>query len=56
MALTPRSVDEYHVFLASPGNTEQEREAVHQFFEAYNRHTARSWGERYVRAAKGRVR
>ncbi len=48
MALTPRSVDEYHVFLASPGDMEKEREAVRQFFDAYNRHTARSWGVRFV--------
>lgn len=45
--MKPRNVAEYHVFLASPGDMEQERQAVRKFFETYNRSTARQWGARF---------
>jgi hypothetical protein len=48
MALKPRSVAEYHVFLASPGDMNQERQEVRQFFDEYNRHTASARGIRFV--------
>ena len=48
MTLKPRSVDEYHVFLASPGDMNQERQIIREFFEEYNRVTARLWGARFV--------
>ena len=48
MALKPRSVAEYHVFLASPGDMNQERQEVRQFFEEYNRHTASPRDVRFV--------
>jgi hypothetical protein len=38
--LKPSSLEVYHVFLASPGDVSDEREAVRRFFEEYNRHTA----------------
>ena len=38
--MQPRKVDEYHVFLASPGDMDAERREVRRFFEEYNRHTA----------------
>jgi len=40
MSLKPRSVQQYHVFLASPGDVGVERQAVRRFFDEYNRHTA----------------
>ena len=40
MPLKPRLIDEYHVFLASPGDMNVERQAVRRFFDEYNRHTA----------------
>jgi hypothetical protein len=48
MALKPRSVAEYHVFLASPGDMNQERQEVRQFFDEYNRHTVSARGIRFV--------
>jgi hypothetical protein len=48
MALKPRSVAEYHVFLASPGDMNQERQEVRWFFDEYNRHTASARGLRFV--------
>jgi hypothetical protein len=44
MAMSPVSVRQYHVFLASPGDVNDERQIVRQFFERYNRHTAQAWG------------
>ena len=37
---TPRNQQVYHVFLASPGDMEDERQIVRQFFERYNRNIA----------------
>ncbi len=42
-ALQPRELKEYHVFVASPGDMDAERQTVHEFFAAYNRHTAARW-------------
>jgi hypothetical protein len=39
--LRPNKVYEYHVFLASPGDLEAERQAVREFFQEYNETTAR---------------
>jgi len=46
-SLTPVPLAEYHVFLASPGDVNDERKAVREFFEEYNRTTARIWGVRF---------
>jgi energy-coupling factor transporter ATP-binding protein EcfA2 len=35
-----RKIDEYHIFLASPGDMDAERREVRRFFEEYNRYTA----------------
>lgn len=45
--LTPRSLKQYHVFLASPGDVSVERKYVRQFFERYNQHTAHLWNVRF---------
>jgi tetratricopeptide (TPR) repeat protein len=37
---TPASLMTYHVFLASPGDVDEERRAVRTFFEVYNRNFA----------------
>ena len=47
MALSPRSVRTYHIFLASPGDVAAEREQVRKFFDDYNRHTAHLWNARF---------
>ena len=47
-SLRPQSIAEYHVFLASPGDMDPERQEVRRFFEQYNRTTARQWGVRFV--------
>jgi hypothetical protein len=47
VAISPVSVRQYHVFLASPGDVNDEREMIRQFFERYNRHTAQAWGIRF---------
>jgi len=47
MAISPMSIHQYHVFLASPGDVNDERQVVRQFFEHYNRHTAQLWGVRF---------
>ncbi len=39
MAIAPMSIRQDHVFLASPGDANDERQMVRQFFEHYNRHT-----------------
>ena len=41
MSLTPSSVNVYHVFLASPGDVNAERQHVRRFFDDDNRSTAR---------------
>jgi hypothetical protein len=40
MSLAPRSLRQYHVFLASPADVGAERQHVRTFFEKYNRDTA----------------
>lgn len=47
MSLRPRIVEVYHVFLASPGDVNVERQHVRRFFDDYNRHTAQRWVEHY---------
>ncbi|MEM8614246.1 MAG: NACHT domain-containing protein [Cyanobacteria bacterium P01_H01_bin.105] len=47
MVLTPREFKHYHIFLASPGDVSSEREHVRNFFERYNRQTARLWNVRF---------
>jgi hypothetical protein len=47
-SLSPQKVDEYHVFIASPDDMQQERREIHRFFEQYNRTTAHRWGVRFV--------
>ncbi|MDR3632320.1 MAG: HEAT repeat domain-containing protein [Isosphaeraceae bacterium] len=47
MALTPRPLKQYHVFLASPGDVSAERQHVRKFFDDYNRHTAPIWNARF---------
>ena len=62
MPLSPVPVHKYHVFLASPGDMNTEREAVRRFFTDYNRYTARVWNiefevidwENYASAGIGR--
>ena len=47
MSLAPRSLRQYHVFLASPGDVGAERQYVRKFFDEYNRHTAHIWNARF---------
>ena len=47
MSLSARQLDQYHVFLASPGDVSVERRHVRQFFERYNLHTAHLWNARF---------
>jgi GTPase SAR1 family protein len=47
MSLEPRTVHQYHVFLASPGDVGEERRYVRKFFDEYNRHTAHIWNARF---------
>lgn len=47
MSLKPQNVDVYHVFLASPGDVNAERQHVRRFFDDYNRHTAHLWGAEF---------
>lgn len=46
-ALNPVSIKQYHIFIASPGDVNEERQVVRQYFERYNRHTAQLWGVRF---------
>ena len=41
---SPRPLREYHVFLASPGDMNAERQAVREFFDEYNRARAHHLG------------
>ena len=43
----PRLIKQYHVFLASPGDVNGERQHVRKFFERYNGHTAQLWNVRF---------
>ena len=47
MSLSARQLNQYHVFLASPGDVSVERQHVRQFFERYNQHTAQLWNARF---------
>src|SRR5215510_4137517 len=47
MSLSPVPIRQYHVFLASLGDVNDERQTVREFFESYNRHTAQLWGVRF---------
>jgi hypothetical protein len=47
MKPTPNQLSLYHVFLASPGDVEAERQYVRRFFDEYNRHTAHIWRARF---------
>ena len=47
MNLTPLAIKNYHVFLASPGDVNEERRLVRQFFERFNRNAAQLWGVRF---------
>ena len=46
--LEPRSVKEYHVFVASPGDMGVERRSIREFFNEYNRNTAGHKGLRFT--------
>ena len=48
MSLTPKTISQYHIFLASPGDVSEERQFVRQFFEQYNRTTAHLWNVQFV--------
>lgn len=45
--MNPTQLNQYHVFLASPGDVGAERLAVRRFFDDYNRHTAHLWKARF---------
>jgi hypothetical protein len=47
MILTPSTLNRYHVFLASPADVNEKRQAVRQFFDRYNQSTAHLWGVRF---------
>jgi len=47
MALTSVNVRRYHVFLASPGDVNAERQHVRRFFEEFNRSTAHLWNAEF---------
>ncbi len=47
MPVSPHNVKHYHVFLASPGDVEDERQFVRQFFGRYNQHTASLWNVQF---------
>ncbi len=47
MSLSARQLNQYHVFLASPGDVSDERQHVRQFFKRYNQHTAQLWNVRF---------
>lgn len=47
MKLTPNSLNQYHVFLASPGDVGAERQYVRKFFDDYNRQSAHIWRARF---------
>lgn len=47
MPLTPKATETYHVFLASPGDMETERQAVRDFFAAYDLAHAEPRGLRF---------
>ncbi|MBI1358258.1 MAG: hypothetical protein GC160_28315 [Acidobacteria bacterium] len=48
MPAQARDIREYHIFLASPGDVNAERQAVRAFFEEFNITTAGHWGVRFT--------
>src|SRR5262245_24703045 len=47
MALAPRTLQQYHVFLASPGDVQTERQFVRRFFDDFNRSMTHTWNARF---------
>jgi hypothetical protein len=47
MSLSPRPLQHYHVFIASPGDVAEERRQVRRFFDSYNRSTAHLLGVQF---------
>ncbi len=45
--LKPSNIKIYHVFLASPGDMEEERKVVRKFFHDYNRDSAKLRGVQF---------
>lgn len=45
--MNPNQLNQYHVFLASPGDVAAERKAVRKFFDDYNRSTAHLLNARF---------
>lgn len=46
--MKPRTLHEYHVFLASPRDMDVQRQEVRRFFESFNRNTAFRWDVRFT--------
>lgn len=46
-ALQPVDIKVYHVFLASPGDVQSEREEIRGFFSRFNRNQGSQWGVRF---------
>ncbi|GAG41813.1 unnamed protein product [marine sediment metagenome] len=44
----PKSVKEYHIFIASPGDVDAARQAVREFFNEFNTTTAANWSVRFT--------
>ena len=42
-----RQMNEYHIFIASPGDVEAERAEIRAYFDHLNRTTAQTWGVRF---------
>jgi hypothetical protein len=47
VVLAPDEIKQYHIFLASPNDVDDERRCVRNFFEEYNIHTAPLWNVRF---------
>ncbi len=47
-SLSPRRVNQFHVFFASPRDVGSKRQYVRKFFDEYNRHTAHIWNAQFV--------
>lgn len=45
--LKPKDIRHYHVFIASPGDMGDERQAVRDFFSDFNRNHANAWGAHF---------
>ncbi len=46
--MKPNNIDEYYIFLASPGDVKEERDEVRKFFESFNRTIAARWKVRFT--------